>query len=118
MMPQLVRDGVVQAASCLPVARSQMRVSPMRLPAAMYLSSGLNATACTLGTWENLWTSSPDLASKILTEGSVSGAGSYLMPPARYWPVTEAKSLPSLETSDCQDQKLWAGILRICFLDS
>src|SRR5437867_273691 len=116
MMPQLVSDGVVTVATCLPVASSQMRISPMRLPAARYRLSRLNVTAWTDGTCENSWTVLPVWASKTFTDGSVSGAGSYFGPPARYWPVTEANSFPSGEMADCQDQKLCALILRTVFL--
>src|SRR6266704_5908193 len=116
MMPQLVSDGVVTVATCLPVASSQMRIPPMRFPAARYWLSGLNVTAWTDGTCENSWTVLPVWASKTFTDGSVSGAGSYLGPPARYWPVTDAKSFPSAEIADCQDQKLCALTLRIVVL--
>src|SRR5207237_9513218 len=116
MMPQLVSDGVVTVASCLPVATAQMRISPMRFPAARYWLSGLNVTAWTDGTCEHSWTVLPVWASKTLTDGSVSGAGSYLGPPARYWPVTDAKCFPSGEIADCHDQNWCALIFRIVFL--
>src|SRR5438105_5721980 len=116
MMPQLVSDGVVTVERCLPVASSQMRISPMRLPAATYRLSGLKVTAWTDGTCENSWTVLPVWASKTLRDGSVSGAGSYLGPPARYWPVTEAKCFPSGEIADCQDQNWWAVIFRTVLL--
>ena len=75
-MPQLVSDGVATVATCFAVASSQTRVSPIRLPAATYLLSGLNVTAWTEGTCENSCSGLPVWASKTLTDGSVSGAGS------------------------------------------
>src|SRR5579862_4344851 len=115
MMPQLLNAGVLHWASCLPVANSHTRISPTRFPAATYLLSGLKATACTDGTCGSSWRVLPVLASKTLTEGSVSGAGSYLMLPAIYWPVTDANIVPSGETADCHDQNLCAATFRSVF---
>src|SRR3954464_4183491 len=104
MIPQLVSDGVVNVASSLALATSHTRISPIKFPAARYFPSGLNATACVDGTCGSSWTTLPLSTSNTFTEGSVSGAGSYFGPPARYCPVTVANRLPSGERADCHDQ--------------
>src|SRR4051794_17340423 len=118
MIPQLVSDGVVHVASCLPVATSHTRISPMRFPAARYLPSGLNATAWVEGVCDSSWTTLPLSTSNTFTEGSVSGAGSYFGPPARYCPVTDANNLPSGESADCHDQNWCASAFRTGFFCS
>src|SRR5688572_17069108 len=112
MTPQLVRSLVVHFDTCLPLAISHTRISPIKFPAATCLPSGVKATACVGGTWPNCCRNSPVRASKIFTEGSCSGPGSYLYPPASYRPVTEATRDPSADTSMFHDQKSCAFTLR------
>jgi len=113
--PHDVKSGVVhlemgsrEAAGCV----SQMRTSPSRLAAARRRPSGLKAQLNTGGPCENAATRSPVMVSCTVTDGSVSGAGSYFHPPGKYWPVHDATRRPSGDTANCQLQNRCAVICR------